>query len=83
MLRDEKAHKGEKVYSLAKIIQIIDEPSDEYIYYMGYVTYAKNDREYVMLAVLKDNVYSKVLQDDEILFWASFAGSYDYTTNLG
>ena len=83
MLRDEKAHKGEKVYSLAKIIQIVDEPSDEYIYYMGYVTYAKNDREYVMLAVLKDNVYSKVLQDDEILFWASFAGSYAYTTNLG
>jgi len=83
LIRDPVAHKGEKIYSLAKIIQVIDNPEEKYIFYMGYITYEKNDREYAMLAISKDEVYINILKDDEIRFWAVFNDSYDYTTKNG
>lgn len=83
LIRDPSAHKGGKIYSLARIVQLINDPEEKYIYCMGYITYEKNDREYAMLAIPKDEVYVNILKDDDIRFWAVFSNSYEYTTQNG
>ena len=71
-------NKEQKVYFLVKIIQQIDDPLNDNIYYLGFVTPEKNVRNTVALQIPKEEVYKKILVDDEVKVLARYKEAYEY-----
>ena len=73
----------QKVFFLVKVFQIIDDPTDENIYYLGFVTPEKDVQKTVLLNIPKDEVYKKILEDDEIRVLARYKDLYEYKNKDG
>lgn len=74
-------NKEQKVYFLLKIIQQIDEPLESNMYYLGFVTPEKNVTKTVVLQIPKEEVYKKILVDDEVRVLARYKEAYKYKNN--
>lgn len=73
----------QKVFFLVKVFQIMDDPTDDNIYYLGFVTPEKDVQKTVLLTIPKDDVYKKILEDDEIRVLARYKDLYEYENKDG